>query len=215
MAELNGFYAVWIARPSIAEPPARAALPARALPRCNTGSLRRVIAVWGRPVGTLVGHNLRLVVRLVAALHLGFVLAACGRPPSERFDLATELANAVHLAPAFGPIDMTRIAPFDWQTMHVFETCLDQDVIDKSLGFHFDTSPMRNGGYCYDMEVGRPLVVFSSGQTVDGWFILNEDRRKAVFFDADPDGTLTVLRANATFVVRIEEPSERDLARAP
>jgi hypothetical protein len=157
---------------------------------------------------------MKLVVRLVALLLLGIGLAACGGPPNERFDVATELANAVYLAPASGRIDMTRIVPFDWQTMHVFETCLDQDVIDRSLGFHFDTSPMRNGEYCYDMEVGRPLIVFTSGSTVDGSVILNEDRRKAAFFDTGPDGTLTVPRANAMFTVRIG-PSERDLARAP
>ena len=157
---------------------------------------------------------MRTMKRLVIALLFGMTLAACGRPPAERADVATDLANVAYLAPPSGLIDTTGVARFDWQTMHVFETCLDQDVIDRSLGFHFDTSPMRNGEYCLDMEVGRPLVVFSTGQTLDGWVILNQDRKKAVFFDTDPDGTLSVPRADALFVVRIG-PSERDLARAP
>lgn len=167
-------------------------------------------------MGWLADAYMRLRLRLLAAVLLSITLAACGRPPTERANVATDLANAAYLAPASGRIDMASIATFDWETMHVFETCLDQDVIDRSLGFHFDTSSLRNGEYCNDIEVGRPLVVFSTKQAVDGWVVLNADRTKAVFFDTGPDGILIVSRASGTFVVRIGPgPSERDLAPAP
>jgi hypothetical protein len=160
---------------------------------------------------------MKLGLILLAASFLTIALAGCGGPPNERQDLDQVLSDRVYALSDGQTLDIAETATFEWDQMDVFETCLDQDVIDRTLGFPFDTTAMRNGRYCYDSEVGRPLVVFLSGTQVTGWVILNEDKLHAMFFDTNTEGVLVVPRSRATFIVSVDgvDNSERDLSLAP
>jgi hypothetical protein len=166
-----------------------------------------------RTSGWSAGTKLAVWLALVA-LGVVVTLVASARPANERRDIDIALSDAAYATTDGATIDVATIATFDWAEMHVFETCLGQDAIDRSLGFHFDTSRLRDAEWCGVIEVGRPLVVFTTGSRVDAWVIVNADRHRAFFFDTRPDGTLVAERTRAVFRVRVDA-SERDLALVP
>lgn len=153
--------------------------------------------------GWSAGTKLAVWLALLA-LGVAVNLLAFGRPANESQSLDAALSDAAYATADGAEIDIATVATFDWTEMHVFETCLDQAVIDRSLPSHFDTSRLRGIDWCGVIEVGRPLVVFTTGSRVDGWVILNANRRHPVFFDTASDGTLAAGRIAAVFRVRVD-----------
>lgn len=111
-------------------------------------------------VVTRVSGRVRKALTLVTVLVATVLLAACAGE-------STKLpADQVVVGSQDARFDFAQAFPFAWDRVYVFAPYATQADIEESLGFAWD-------GY-ESTTVGRSdtvcLVVFTSGQRVEGWF---------------------------------------------
>lgn len=141
----------------------------------------------------------RAVVVLCACAAAVILLTGCdalvvGDAAGE--DVGIEVRHAVSANAT--SVDLSDIAPFAWDRVYVFGAYVDQDEVERQLGFHWSDFGRRGTGP--DSE-GEFLIVFVEGATVAHWY---QDSSGSVNYDVLAGRHFD--RAHAKFRVLRDEP---------
>lgn len=117
-----------------------------------------------------------------------------------------KLRNSIHSEVERGPgtsFSMVNLTSFDWERMHVFVPYSDASRINKALGFTWEDA--ESTGISLDESVS--LLVFTRAGSVVYW--LRYPRNYGEFeLDADGDGSSSVSREDARFVISVIDRGE-------
>jgi hypothetical protein len=144
----------------------------------------------------------------IVASTVVFALAARS-PANERPGLGSEIASVAATAGDGGYVDLSRVADFAWDRVHIFGAYSNGKDISDSLGFEWLPVPPIQQALLGDASIlssdELTLLVFVQGERdVTGWTILNEDLPAGVYvnFVFDVELVFTHKRGDAPFLVR-------------